>query len=583
MSQEEQKGGRFHRVLRRLSSRLSKWAAGLCSWIRRHRRISICAVIALLLCGALLGRMLFSARQPSAAADGAALVRTTTLQRTSLTDAISATGTVESQTVSNVTTSLKYTVSEVPVQVGDTVEAGDVICVLDSSQLQEEIEKAQNTLSDTIAQAQKSCDKAQSSFDTASDQAAQAEAAYSSAQAAYNTALANFQQAQSTISALQSAYDTAKAKADAAAEEVAAKLNAYTAAQASGGDTQQALAALNAANQAYEGCDWGGVGTGGLKAEAESALAALDSGKALCGYSQLEQTLNTASQTMEQARSALDTAESQYTAAEEQLASAKEALETSSSSDTLTELQDQLEDCTLKASTAGTVTALNATVGSAVTDSVVATIQDTDALKIAITVEEYDIASLQVGLPVIITSDATGDTAIEGTLSQISKTASAGQTGDTGFACEVTVDTADSGLLIGMNAKAEILLSVTEDVFTVPIDAVGTDDAGNSVVYVKSGEGPQATFTPVEVTTGEENDYYIEISGDALTEGMEIRASADPDEAIIGGSDGDDSSQSEMAGFSFGGGMGGEAPAGQTGARPEGDGDRGGAGGPMGG
>ena len=316
----------------------------------------------------------------------------------------------ESQTVSNVTTSLKYTVSEVPVQVGDTVEAGDVICVLDSSQLQEQIEKAQSTLSDTIAQAQKSCDKAQSSFDTASDQAAQAEAAY-------NTALTNFRQAQSTVSALQNAYDTAKAKADAAAEEVAAKLNAYTAAQASGGDTQQALAALNAANQTYEGCDWGGVGTGGLKAEAESALAALDSGKALCGYSQLEQTLNTASQTMEQARSALDAAESQYTAAEEQLASAKEALETSSSSDTLTELQDQLEDCTLKASTAGTVTALNATVGSAVTDSVVATIQDTDALKIAITVEEYDIASLQVGLPVIITSDATGDTAIEGTLS----------------------------------------------------------------------------------------------------------------------------------------------------------------------
>ena len=91
MSHEEQKGGRFLGTLRRLSSRLSKWAAGLCGWIRRHRRISICAVIALLLCGALLGRMLF-ARQPSAAADGAALVRTTTLQRTSLTDAISATG-----------------------------------------------------------------------------------------------------------------------------------------------------------------------------------------------------------------------------------------------------------------------------------------------------------------------------------------------------------------------------------------------------------------------------------------------------------------------------------------------------------
>ena len=183
--------------------------------------------------------------------------------------------------------------------------------------------------------------------------------------------------------------------------------------------------------------------------------------------------------------------------------------------------------------------------------------------------EEYDIASLSVGLPATITSDVTGDAEISGTLTQISRTASGSQMGSSsgGFACEVTVDDADTGLLIGVSAKVEIYLSVTEDVFTVPIDAVGTDEAGNSVVYVRSGEGADASFDPVVVTTGAENDYYIEISSDELEEGMVVRASADPDEAVIGSSGGGDTAEDDTGmSFSIGGmggmGGGGEMPSG---------------------
>ena len=178
------------------------------------------------------------------------------------------------------------------------------ICVLDTSELEDQIEKAKESLSETAEQAQSNYDQALASFQTASDEAAQAEAAYASAQTAYNTALTNFQNAQSTVGALQDAYDAAQAKADAAAAAVAEKLNAYTAAKAAGTGVEEALAALNAANQTYEGCDWGGVGTGGLKAEAEAALSALNSGKNLCGYNELEQALNTAAQALrEQQRS----------------------------------------------------------------------------------------------------------------------------------------------------------------------------------------------------------------------------------------------------------------------------------------
>lgn len=263
--------------LSRIFGLLKRFFCRIGQFIKRHKAFSALAVLAVAAAGFWGSRALFT--RPTQTPAGSNIVRTTTLQRTSLEDAISATGTVESGSVSNVITSLKYTVREVPVQVGDTVSEGDIICVLDTSELEDQIEKAKESLSETAEQAQSNYDKALASFQTASDEAAQAEAAYASAQTAYNTALTNFQNAQSTVSALQDAYDAAQAKADTAAAAVAEKLNAYTAAKAAGTGVEEALAALNAANQTYEGCDWGGVGTGGLKAEAEAALSALNSGK----------------------------------------------------------------------------------------------------------------------------------------------------------------------------------------------------------------------------------------------------------------------------------------------------------------
>ncbi|MEI3013730.1 MAG: biotin/lipoyl-binding protein [Ruthenibacterium lactatiformans] len=66
-------------------------------------------------------------------------VRTTRLEKTTLSESITVTGTVESGSVANVTTSLSYPVKEIFVQVGDTVSEGDVICTLDSSDLEEQL------------------------------------------------------------------------------------------------------------------------------------------------------------------------------------------------------------------------------------------------------------------------------------------------------------------------------------------------------------------------------------------------------------------------------------------------------------
>ena len=150
------------------------------------------------------------------------------------------------------------------------------------------------------------------------------------------------------------------------------------------------------------------------------------------------------------------------------------------------------------------------------------------------------------------------------------------------------VNTADSGLLIGIQAQVEIIQDVTEGVFVVPIDAVGTAQDGSSFVYRQTGgEGVDMTFEEVPVTTGASNDYYIEISGDTLAEGDVIRATADMTEGIETAEVEQDSALSMMPGMgdmsgqampdmsgqsmpdmgSFGGGadFGGGAPAGGPG------------------
>lgn len=187
-----------------------------------------------------------------------------------------------------------------------------------------------------------------------------------------------------------------------------------------------------------------------------------------------------------------------------------------------------MDDCTLTATMDGTITALDATVGSVCTGTV-ATIQNTDALVVEVTIPANSVPKLSTGMTCRITSDATGDAIINGTLTQIDPVAN-----DKGsFGAKVMVNGDDGGLLIGISAKVEIVVNEKNDVFTVPRDAVGTADDGSSYVLRQTGgEGVDMTFEEVPVTTGDTNDFYVEITGSDLNEGDVIRATADLTQGI---------------------------------------------------
>ena len=537
--------------------RLRAFFGRLGGWFKLHKKFTALLVV-LALAAAILLR--FLPQRGAAQGSTVSFVRTTTLQKTSLENSVSTTGTVESANVSTVTTDLKYTVKSVNVQVGDTVQAGDVICTLDTEDLEKQIQRAQESLTDQTEQTQDAYDKALKSYNEAKTDYDDTVTAADDAEKDYYDSWDDLNAATNQVSALQAEYDSAQSALSAALSAYDAAVRTY------GSDSTDE--AFTTAKANYDDA----------QKNADKAQAALDDAQKITGYQSLVQAKDQAVAAWEQAKTAKEQAEKQLETASENLDTAKKNLDKSGSSDTLEDLQEQLAKCTLTAETSGTVTSLNATVGSICSDTV-ATIQDTNDLKIAVSIQEYDVPNVSIGMKARITSDAT-DGEISGTLTQISPTATAATAAGQGssstsgtFSAEVSVDGASSGLLIGMNANVEIVQSTTDNVFVVPYDAVGTEDDGTKYVMVKTGgDGADATFEKVTVTTGAENDYYIEISGDTLTEGMEVRSSATDDSTETV----DASDMMGQGGFVFS--AGGDVPSGGPGGGQGGPGGRQGGG-----
>ena len=530
-------------------------------WFKHHKKLTIFLVI-LLLIVAFVASFLGRTAKASAALTYQ-FVRTTTLQKTSLTDSVSVNGTVASGTTASVTASdsvKTYKVTAVNVAVGDTVKKGDVIATLDTSDVEKQIENAQENYSDSVEEAQTNYNN---SVEDQATNLAQLQQDLDKAQEDYDTlglerysSMQDPNMADKTNREIVEYYYGMYTEKIAQLQNTVANLQVQlTNAQRDGNaDQQQAIQGQlddyqNQLTVAKGQCNIPELGLHGFDAVEQA-------------YQTIDGNANSYKQKLEAAQQAYDNA---VTTNSRNVDSAETKLEQASrTSDTLTDLQSTLEDCTLTATMDGTITELNATVGSVCTGTV-ATIQDVSDLTVEVTIPASSVGKLSTGMQCNITSDATGDAVITGTLTRIDPVANA----EGSFGATVTVNGADSGLLIGISAQVEIVINEKDNIFTVPRDAVGTHDDGSTYVLRKTGgEGVDMTFEEVSVTTGDSNDYYIEISGDGLNEGDVIRSSSD----LTQGIETTDSTTDPMAQLMVGGGeMGGAAPA----APGDGGGDRG--------
>ena len=552
-------------------------------WVKKHKVLTAVLLVVVLV-AVLVLRAVLGAKK--AAGTTYQYVRTTILQKTSLTDSVSVNGTVQSSDKASVTAAdgvKTYKVTAVNVAVGDTVKKGDVIATLDTTDLEKQIEKAEQSYSDTVQDAQTSVERAASDLEVStvqhennlidlqtkideSDKSAQdARGDLTKAQDDQSKAQSDYDNAVNKVNELQSAYDSATSslstyisKVESAAASQNQALAELNNAIASGDSAAQETAQknLDEINSYYQAAS-------AELAEKKNDCSVPSLG--LYGYDAIEAALKQAKSDKENAENALTSAKNNVTSAEKQVDSADQQVKSAHDSydneknysnltnksqsledsetkleqaqrtpDTLETLQSNLDDCTLTATMDGTVTALNATVGD-VCSGTVATIQNVDDLTVEVTIPASSVGKLKTGMQCNITSDATDDT-VTGTLTRIDPVAN-----DSGsFGATVTVNGQDSGLLIGISAKVEIIVNEKDNVFTVPRDAVGTNDDGSTYVLRKTGgEGVDMTFEQVTVTEGDTNDYYVEITGDDLNEGDVIRATADLTQGIETSSDSD--------------------------------------------
>ena len=197
--------------------------------------------------------------------------------------------------------------------------------------------------------------------------------------------------------------------------------------------------------------------------------------------------------------------------------------------------QDQLERGVLTSTVDGTVTSVNAKPGDIYTGSTIAVIEGVQEFIIEAEIDEYDIADVEVGMEVLIKTDATRDEELKGRIIYVAQSATdvseiAGTsmtsmttsgTSNATYKIQIALDTQNDRLRIGMNARLSIITDSREDVWTVPIEAIHEKDDGSKYIEILKNE-QTGEKEELKVETGFESSYYIEINSDKIKEGMKV-------------------------------------------------------------
>ena len=520
-----------------------------------HKKV--CIAVGAVLVIAATAAAVFFLRKPDATsfAGNDKKTDTITLTKMDLTKSVSATGTLESAKSKSVSAGVNnIEVQSVHVSVGDTVKKGDTLVSFDESDLEDALVEAQENLADTKSEVSRSVSSAQKKVTDATE--------------SYNDEVERLQK-----NVTDAKEKKSEAKKEAAALEKKIK-NQTDASEKQMLEEQLAKAkeALEQAENAYENA----------VAEQESAekqsASNIDNAK-----ENLETTQTNGNRSIKEAKKQV------------------------------TQAEKSLEKCAVTAPMGGTVTAVNVEAGDVYAGGTMVQIEDTENLIVSTSIDEYDIGGVAVGQRVVILTEATDEEELEGEITFVSPTMASTQSqnageqamsGSDGYEVTIALKDADERLRPGMTAKCSIIEESVSDVYAVPYDAVHEKSDGTKFIYVLDGETDTGTLAQggnampsqesgeeksmpeqregeasmperedreesasmpeqkeISVTVGMESDYYVEITGDDLKEGM--RVVVPTDETDSGERDSDKTKEKQTEGLDLGGfgngapGMGG--------------------------
>ncbi|MCG8347586.1 MAG: efflux RND transporter periplasmic adaptor subunit [Chloroflexales bacterium] len=185
----------------------------------------------------------------------------------------------------------------------------------------------------------------------------------------------------------------------------------------------------------------------------------------------------------------------------------------------LAQAQLQLSYATLTAPFGGVVSAVNIVPGSVVTTGTPAiSLIDRDPLHVDLSLNENDVAQVELGQPVTLLIDALENWETTGTVTYIAPAAE-NVNGVVTYGVQVSFPDDDQRVKVGMTANIDIITAQEDDVLLVPNSALLPKGAGQ-VVQITDAEG---NTREVEVVTGLSDDAQTEIVS-GLNEGDEIVA-----------------------------------------------------------
>lgn len=473
---------------------------------KKKKIIILCAVMAV----AVVAVLYVSGVLRPSSASASDMAQTKALQKMDIADTVDITGAVEStNSVDVYSASSSMPVDTVNVSVGDTVTQGSVLCRLNTDNLEKQIQESQAAL------------------DAAKKNGVQS---VKTNQMKYDNDVANLKNGQ------DSAINQAKASVDDAQTRLSQSQYQYELYVQAEKDAKTAMDAAQAVYDTEYAADPASAATATAKAALDSAQAAnATAHQTQAAYSS---TYNGAQKAYDNAvaayNAAVTTANQQIEADRQALESSKTSANTDSQEASLESLLLQLSQATITSPVSGTVTAVNAVAGG-MPNGALFTVKDT-GLQILTSIDQYDINKISVGMEVTIQSDGTGSDIYLGKIKRIDPMAvtssSSADTSSTGNAIKysaiIAITSESTKLKMGMSTRLSIILDQKKNVLAVPYDAVTANTAGEKVVYAMvKGDNGKDSVQEIPVYTGMQNNFYIEVSGKGLQEGMMIVTNPD--------------------------------------------------------
>lgn len=474
-------------------------------------------------------------------------------QAQNLSDYISVSGTVQSESSMNVTSSVSAKITKLNVSVGDYVNVGDVLCVMDTSDIQKQITDLEKSIKNASAldentkelnrkALQNAKDDQKIQLDNAQDVIDEAQKNYDKTYKKYtdklteiNKLVQQYNDISQQITNYENSMNDAPIDDEYYYDDIIPSDDTYL-------DEDDFLdigedMSFNPNMNSYQFNDLDyntSDDYSSLVAKREEISAKIETYKAECEA--YEEQFDSLKKAIEDAK---DSYNSVKRSTDQAIESAQNTVDMqdyqegdNSANNQLEDLKQQLADCTVKAEKSGTITSLAVAQGDTPTQgSLLMTIENNSKLKIIVNIDEGDILKVKEGMKVVITSEATGETQINGTVSKVitvissngndNSQAQQGLTSSGGFTAEITIDD-DSQLLVGMKAKAKIMLVEKTGCYSVLYDCIMYDDDGKPYVLVadtsNSEDGTTATVKRADVTLGEESSSYVEVTSDTLSE-----------------------------------------------------------------